>query len=85
MAQKAVEVAIAAPTFVGTAVSVASPEARIAATLTIIYTAGLITRWWWRYIIRPFCERKGWLQPKKRMLVKLTESEWDQLQEDRHK
>ena len=40
--------------------------ADVAAALAAIYSALLICEWLWKRLIRPFCERRGWVKRKLR-------------------
>jgi hypothetical protein len=49
----------------------------VAAALAGFYTFLLIIEWFWKRLWRPLLERKGWLRPKRRVIV--SESEWARL------
>ena len=38
----------------------------VAAILAALYSLMLISEWLWKKLIRPFCERRGWVQRLKR-------------------
>lgn len=40
--------------------------AEAASALAALYTLLLIFEWLWKRLIRPFCERRQWLERKKR-------------------
>lgn len=47
----------------------------MAAILAAVYTLLLIAEWLWKRLLRPFCERKGWIKPR----TMPSESEWARL------
>lgn len=40
--------------------------ADVAAALAALYSAILIAEWVWKRMLRPFCERRGWIPVRKR-------------------
>lgn len=81
------EALLAIPSVLGACwVWMADNSPKLAAVLTVLYTAGLLVRFWWRHALRPVAERMGWMEPKIRNLpILVSPSEWDLLQQEKDK
>lgn len=44
-----------------------------AAMLAALYSFALICEWLWKRLLRPIAESRGWVKPKKRVLVETTD------------
>ena len=42
-----------------------------AAAMAFVYSVALFGEWLWKKILRPLCERRGWLQRRKRRMEDL--------------
>lgn len=49
------------------------PWSTLASFAAFVYTLALTCEWAWKKLLRPFAERRGWLNRRSR---KVTESEW---------
>ena len=55
------------------------PWATIAQMAAAVYSLLLMSEWFWKKLVRPLCEHRGWLKPMRRRVVE----EWEAGNTDR--